>query len=135
MKKRWFIIAGLLSILLAAGSFYYLYQKPRTGVDDIEAAHLLSAENIYHDFVNDEAAANQKYTGKVIEIRGVVSDVQLMDSTVNIFLAVGNDMGGINCSFKNNDVPSSVKGQEIKVKGRCTGFLIDVNLVDVVLIK
>jgi hypothetical protein len=63
------------------------------------------------------------------------SDVQLMDSTVNIFLAVGNDMGGINCSFKNNDVPSSVKGQEIKVKGRCTGFLIDVNLVDVVLIK
>lgn len=135
MKRRWFIIAGLIIFLLAVGSFYYFYQKPRADVAGVKAAHSLTGEEIYRDFVSDEAAANQKYTGKVIEVKGVVSDVQLRDSTATVLLAAGNDMGGINCSFQNNNVPLSLKGQVITVKGRCAGFLMDVNLVDAVLVK
>lgn len=135
MKRKWIIIGGIISFLLAAGSSYYLFQKPRADVASVKAAHSVTGEEIYRDFVSNEAVANQKYTGKVIEVKGVVSDVQLSDGTATVLLTAGNDMGGINCSFQNNDVPSSVKGQEIKVKGRCTGFLMDVNLVDAVLVK
>jgi hypothetical protein len=135
MKRRWFLIAGLILILLAAGWFYYIYQKPRADVASVEAAHTLSAEKLYTDFVTDEAAADKRYTDKIIEVRGVVSEVQSTDNSIVVLLAAGNDTGGINCSFQHHNVSLPKKGQMITVKGKCTGFLMDVNLVDAVFVK
>lgn len=135
MKRKWFLMAGLLLILLAAGWFFYLYQKPRADVASVEAAHTLTAEKLYDDFVTDEAAANQKYTDKIIEVKGIVSEVQAMDSSAMVLLAAGNETGGINCSFQRNNNALPQKGQMAIIKGRCTGFLMDVNLVDAVFVK
>lgn len=95
----------------------------------------MPAENIFQEFETNEAAANQKYVGKVLEIWGEVSEAQVSDSAAMILLAAGNNMGGVNCSFleKNSKLP--VKGQKITVKGRCTGFLMDVHLTEVVVVK
>ena len=87
-------------------------------------------------FVWNEEAANKKYISKVIEVTGVVTDVQSADNTVMVLLSSGDEAGGINCSFlKNLKKPIPKTGESIKVKGRCTGFLMDVALVDAVLIK
>ncbi len=135
MKRKWFLIAGLTVFLLAAGWFFYLYQKPREDVATVNAAYSLTAEKLFDDFVANETAADQKYTGKIIQVRGVPSDVQLMDSTAMVLLAAGNDTGGINCNLRNSDVALPEKGQSIIIKGRCTGFLMDVNLVDAVIVE
>lgn len=135
MKGKWFLIAGLILILLAAGWFYYLYQKPRADVADVKAAHTLTAEKLYHDFVTDEAAADQKYTDKIIEVKGMVSEVQTMDKTAFVLLGAGNENGGINCSMQHDNVALPEKGKKITIKGKCTGFLMDVNLVDAVYVK
>lgn len=135
MKRKWFLIAGLMLILLAAGWFYYLYQKPRADVTDAKATHTLTAEKLYTDFVADEAAADQKYTDKIIEVKGMVGEVQAMDTSAMVLLAAGNETGGINCSFQHNEIALPQKGQMVTIKGKCTGFLMDVNLVDAVFVK
>lgn len=135
MKRKRLFAACFAILLLTAGWLYYLYQKPRADVAKIKAAFHLSAESLYRDFATNEATANQKYTGNIIEVKGVVSDAQRMDSSAFILLAAGNEMGGINCSVRDPGVVLPLKDETVTVKGRCTGFLMDVNLVDAVIIQ
>lgn len=137
MKRKWLIIIAsfLLLVLTAGGYLYYLYQKPRANVATIKASYSLTPQNLYDEFVSNEAAATLKYVNKIIEVRGKVIEVQKMDSTAMILLGTEDNTGGINCSFQNasDDLPG--KGQIITVKGRCTGYLMDVNLVDAIVVK
>ena len=136
MKAKWQItIIYFVLLLVVAGWFYYQYQKPRANVATIKASYSLTAQNLYNEFVFNEAAADQKYTGKVIEVKGIVSEVQKADSSVMVLLAADNNTGGINCSMIYNDGLFPEEGVIVVVKGRCTGFLMDVNLVDAVLVK
>jgi len=138
MQKKKTLFAGILLCLIAGAAWgYYLYQKPRASLTDIKAAYTISASELYNAFEQNEQQANQKYLGKVLAVTGTVDGVQTTDSTASIQLASGNDMGGINCSLaksanQKNRMP--VKGQTIQLKGRCTGYLMDVNLTDVVII-
>ena len=135
MQKKWIFFAGILLLLMAGGWSYYLYQKPRAGVQGARAVYTLSAEKLFAAFAQNEQAANQTYTGKVVEVKGVVSEVQQANNTTSILLGAGGATGGINCSLA-GPLISTVrpkKGAVVIVKGRCTGFLMDVNLVDGVL--
>lgn len=51
-----------------------------------------------------------------------------LDANLNPSL---NIMGGINCAMHNMATPPD-KGDRVTIKGRCTGYLMDVNLVDAV---
>lgn len=139
MSKKTFFFAGLLLCLIVGGGWgYYWYQKPRTALTNIKADYTISATALYDAFQQNEQQANQKYLDKVIAVTGTVDKVQVSDSTMNIQLLSGNEMGGINCSLsiranKKNAIPA--KGQQIQVKGKCTGFLMDVNLVDAVIVS
>ncbi|MFN2457365.1 MAG: hypothetical protein ABR502_04105 [Chitinophagaceae bacterium] len=135
MKRKWLFIVPII-VLIVGVWMYYLYQKPRTLVADREASYVITAEKLYQEFAKDEELANKKYSGKIIEVVGKVADVQAMDNTTAIILSGGGGNGGVNCSIQNitNASPPS-KDEMVTVKGRCTGFLMDVNLVDAVIKK
>ena len=134
MQKKWIFLTGIVLLFLAASWGFYWYQKPREGVAAESAAYRITAEQLYQEFAQNETTADKKYTGKVIAVKGAVSEVQATDSALMVLLSAGNDISGVNCSFYNNQLPRlPQKGAVITVKGRCTGFLMDVNLVDAVL--
>jgi len=138
MKKRklFFSLVIVCLVLIGATAFYW-YQKPRASLTNVKPAYSLSAKDLYAAFQQDEKKANQQFLEKVIEVTGTVDNMQLTDSTVSVQL-VADDMGGINCSVrKNKDHGEAMpaKGSAVKVKGRCVGFLMDVNLVDAVIEK
>lgn len=135
MQKKWIFFAGALLCLIAAGWGYYLYQKPRAGAAHATAAFSVSALQLYQDYSTDETAADKKYGDKIVAVRGTVTDVQRTAHGTNILLAAGTANGGVNCSFENTEKPMAAIGETISVKGRCTGFLMDVSLVDVVQVK
>ena len=105
------------------------------GVADIEADVRMTATDLYDDFQHDETLANKKYLNKVIEVTGTVSEVQNVNGSQIILLDSGRDMGGISGQLANdkNNKADIKKSTIITVKGKCSGFLIDVNLVDCVL--
>ena len=135
MPKKWIFLTGLLLCLIAAAGLYYSYTKPRAGVENKEVAYQLEAQKLYEDFAKDETTANTKYNGKVVAVTGKITDIQKEGNALLIILE-GAEGGGISCSFR-SPVPQNIPTVHsiITVKGRCTGFLMDVNLVDAVLVE
>ncbi|HEY4154582.1 MAG TPA: hypothetical protein VGM24_04125, partial [Puia sp.] len=81
--------------------------------------------------------ANKKFLGKVIEVTGSISGIQKDTGNAGILMDA-TAMGGVNCGFSKTALPGLQllkTGDTIRIKGRCTGFLMDVNLVDCVLEK
>jgi len=65
-----------------------------------------------------------------------VYDVQLSDTAMNILLKDEQSMGGVNCNMfmhPNQNKHPIAKGSSIIIKGKCVGYLMDVNLVDCVI--
>ena len=137
MQKKWIFLGGILVCLLVGSWALYQYHKPRTGTVQTKAAYTLDAETLYKEFSANEAAANERYNGKIIQVQGIVSQVIENANGVLIVLRAGDEMGGVSCSFT-NDIEKKTwpqSGVQVTIKGRCSGFLMDVNLVDAVLIR
>lgn len=136
MKVRQGVIAGiLLIIIVCAAAGWYLYNKPHEGVGNVEADIRISATDLFNDYQKDENLANKKYLNKVIEVTGNVSDLQNVNGSQLILLSSNSDDGGVSCQLTNdekNKIPVK-KSATITIKGKCTGYLMDVNLVDCVL--
>jgi hypothetical protein len=134
MRKIYFFGTGILLICLAGWGIYKVY-KPHHNVEFDQTAATLSATSMYNDFMNRESVANQKWVGKVIEITGKIESVNESGNYVSINLGATAD-GGVNCSVLKKDFHPARplnKGDLITVKGKCTGFLMDVNLVDCII--
>jgi hypothetical protein len=136
MLKKYFF--GIMLVLLClAGLGIYKVMKPHHNAEYENTEATLSAKDLYNEFQNDEIQAGKKWTGKVIEITGVISSVSENDKYVSILLGVTAE-GGINCSILKKDLKSGDSfrvGENITIKGKCSGFLMDVNLVDCVIKK
>lgn len=130
-KSVLFFAGALLCLLLGTWSFY-LYRKPRRTAANARAEQLIAAKELYLSFEKNEQKANQLYNNKVLEVSGTVLQVQQTGQSFSILLFGGNKEGaGVNCSIAagyKGKMP--VAGQTVKIKGICTGFLMDVNLAD-----
>ncbi len=92
---------------------------------------------LYSEFQKAENLANQKWVGKVIEVTGRIASVADAGNYVSVNLRATAE-GGINCSIMKKDLNPGDKlliGDSIDIKGKCTGFLMDVNLVDCIVKK
>jgi tRNA_anti-like len=136
MRKKYFFGIGIVLLCLAILGIYSIF-KPHQNVEGESPAASFSARDLFNEFQHDEAAADKKWVGKVLEVKGVISSVSEAGKYESVNLAAMND-GGINCSFLKKDMDSNTgfhKGDSITIKGKCTGFLMDVNLVDCVIKK
>jgi len=127
-------LTGLLLCLVAAVWFYLSYTQPRAGVKNEVADYKLNATDLYKEFATDEEAANKKYNGKIISVTGKFIDIQ-KEKEALLMVIEGEGGGGISCRFS-PPLPLQIPElqQTVTIKGRCTGFLMDVNLVDAVLV-
>src|SRR5664279_515595 len=136
MRKIYFFGMGIVLICLAGWGIYKVY-KPHGNVESEQAVATLTATSLYDEFLKKESVANQKWVGKVIEITGIISSVSEAGNYISINL-VATPEGGVNCSVLKKDLPADTqfnKGDSVTVKGKCTGFLMDVNLVDCIIKK
>jgi hypothetical protein len=131
MQKKAFFFAVAIVCLLVGAWGYYQYQKPRAGTSGIAPDFRLTAEQLYNEYSANESAADKKYSGNVLEVTGIVKEKQVTSNATNVLL-MGAPTGGVNCSFQNKEASAIKVGEMVKVKGRCTGFLMDVSLVDAV---
>jgi hypothetical protein len=136
MRKKYFFGIGIALLCLAILGIYSIF-KPHQNVEGESPVASFSARDLYSEFQHDEAAADKKWVGKVLEVKGVISSVSEAGKYESVNLAAASD-GGINCSFLKKDMDSDTgfnKGDSITIKGKCTGFLMDVNMVDCVIKK
>jgi hypothetical protein len=136
LKKRTFFWVGIpLLLAIGIGWAWHLYNKPHQSAADEAITLSISADSLYRQYQSDEHEADQKYMGKVVEVTGIISEIQHNGSSEIWILSTQPGGGGINCELfpgsKTDFHPKT--GDTVTVKGRCTGFLMDVNLADCVL--
>jgi hypothetical protein len=133
MKKLIIIVLIISASAVAYG--YYLFNKPHQGIANKEAAFTIDSKKLFSEFDQDEESANKKYLGKVVAVYGKVTDKAVDAKGTFSLILEGGDMAGVGCQFDPGilqQVQNLKKGQVIKVKGKCTGMLMDVVLVDCV---
>lgn len=136
--KRLAFIGVIILVIIISITAYYRYNQPRQNVAAQDADVTMNATQLYQQYNEHEPEANKKYLDKIVEVKGKVSEVQNNNGLIVLLINAGNGMGGINCSMKDKSSVTNmqqVKDKEVVVKGKCTGFLMDVNLVDCVLIQ
>jgi hypothetical protein len=154
LKRRTFFWLGILLFFLALAAWgYYLYNKPHRSAADAAVAFTIDADSLFMQYQQNEQGADRKYLNKVILVSGTLAEIQHTGSSEIWILSAqpgtsqggskdssGGDMaaspgGGINCQLFSPDKAPSPRprlGDPVTIKGRCTGFLMDVNLADCV---
>lgn len=108
----------------------YIYNKTSDGLQDERPDYVLNAVELQKQFREDENLASGMYINKVIEVSGIIESVrQRENETVSIVLKTGNDISKVICTLATQEstkLPGP--GNEITLRGECSGFLMDVLL-------
>lgn len=136
MKKVLITLLFLAAIGMGVG--YLIYNKPFEDMNRAKADATLSASELFTAFESDEAAANEQYLDKVVQVSGTVREASTDASgIISITLESGNELAGVICQLDNlaeHPRKEFKPGEQITIKGVCTGMLMDVVLVRCVLV-
>jgi uncharacterized protein (UPF0333 family) len=136
--KKWRLVILIVLLAGVAGGIYAWreYNRRAEGTSDLKAIAAKQAGELVKEFEADENKANTAYNDKVVSVQGTIVKVERNDSTQTVILAGESAMAGVVCQFEpeqNKRLEALKPGQAIKIKGVCTGALMDVILVRCVL--
>ena len=135
--KKILVAIFLVSTLAIAIGLYFFNLKPKD-IRTEDALFEITANQLVKEFSDDESMADKKYVDKVIIVNGIISDIKITDKESSMSLQSDDPMAGVTCSFY-TDEAKNLKGltigNPVKVKGKCTGKLMDVVLNNCSLVK
>lgn len=128
------LLLAALVLALAAGAYvWYVWNQPARNVQD-EKAISATAHGIFDAYQANETAANQQYLNKAVAVSGMVSAIkQNQEGKTVVSLTTSDPMFGVQCTMK--EPVQLTPNTQVTIKGICTGFLMDVVLIDCYLEK
>jgi hypothetical protein len=119
---------------------FKLYNKPHVDVVKARPDIVINSQKIIQEFQINESLANKKYLDKIVQVSGSISKIEASENN-DIILTLLNDesaFGAVIChlsSEENKKLSNLKEGQNVTIKGICTGYLMDVIIVRCSLIK
>lgn len=140
MKTSYFKILLISLIVAIIGLFtaLYLYNKPFLNVSKSKPDIILNSQVMLNDYQDDEFLANKKYVDKLIQVTGEIVEISIDKGTTIVTLKDFNGLSTIICHMLAEDNLKVLKleiGNEVIIKGICTGYLLDIIMVKCVLIN
>jgi hypothetical protein len=142
MKKK-IIIGGLVTVVIGIiGVWFFIFYLPSSDFyknykreQAYKTAVKVSANDLVKDFLTDEQAAYQKYTGKdiIVEVTGEIISDKLTEGFHVITLKSDDAFSSVTCTLL--EYKGETKTGTITIKGLCTGFLSDVNIIEAIIVK
>ncbi|MBK9211874.1 MAG: hypothetical protein IPO14_02650 [Saprospiraceae bacterium] len=128
-------IIPVLILVLGLGAWYG-YKEYNRGHEDLTSASsevFIDAKDLFDQFTTDEAGSNAKYLDKIITVKGTIAAIEKDEKGLITFLLdVKNDMANVTCQMDEKKMEQALKfkvGDNIQIKGQCSGFLMDVVLI------
>lgn len=145
-KRNKIITIGLVVILLVAfiGFLFiklYVFKKPDASVASKKPDVEITAKDLVNSFETNEKTANAKFLAKIILVQGVVDNVAETKSDtaseITVYLKDKEETSGVMCSFNKSVLQKDLlkPGDSVKIKGICSGYLMDVVLNKCALVK
>ena len=140
MKNNKFRIISGIFIFVIISLFLLLksYNKPHKDIRTSKADLTLNAEYLLNQFLEDEDAASKKYADNIILLKGEVFEISTHDGNSVITLKNQYSDASIICQLIPEDNINALKlkkGQNVTIKGICSGFLLDVIMVRCIIVK
>jgi hypothetical protein len=118
------------------GAALYLYNLKPKNLQKVKPDFILTANDLQKAFDTEEVASSAKYINKIIEVSGEIISVKPGEkNSINISLRTGSDLSSVICTFPNSDTTFFKTGNQITLRGVCSGFLMDVLLNNCALIE
>jgi hypothetical protein len=124
------LVLALLALVAAIFVWKWTFKKSETNVASKKADVEIAAAALIHEFEQNEDNANARYLGKVIVVSGTVGSITEDEQGISVYLKNEEDMSGVMCTISNGTLESVAisKGDQVKIKGLCDGYLMDVKL-------
>jgi len=121
------VVLFAVSAILAA---LIMFNKKHTDTAKAKPDFVITATSLQKEFEDNEKTASARYINKILEVAGTIASVAQADSSnLNVSLKTGNDMSSVICTFHSRgDSQKFKEGDEITLRGECSGFLMDVLL-------
>lgn len=130
IKKAFYVLAALV-LAFIIGWFIFL-NIPKASSEGKTADVQISVDELYTAFESDEAAANDQYIGKIVEVTGTITEITADEQGAPVvLLASGSGMGGVLVTLEKDQkekIDQQEVGGPITLKGVCTGMLMEVVL-------
>lgn len=129
-KYRILISAASLAIIIAILVYLWTFRKTELSVNSKKADLEISAGELLQHFENDEVSANETFVDKIIIVNGPVDAVSEDSLTITVYLKEEDALSGVLCSFDKSVMSADElnKGDVVRIKGICSGYLLDVIL-------
>jgi hypothetical protein len=126
-RTRLIIIISVVVIVAVFFMWKWVFKQADSSVAGKKAEVEISAPALVKAFETNENVANQKYNGKILLVSGIISDVKEDPQFISVYLKDTDATSGVMCSFNKGVVKLKEfkPGEEIKLKGICTGYLMD----------
>ncbi len=134
MKKVIYLVLCLAALGGAYG--YYQWNRPVASNANKNAEITISASDLEAAYTANETDANTKYNDKLVQVTGTISKIENADGKSSVYLNTSNPLAAVICEFeKGTDIGNIKEGNSVIVKGKPTGILSDVVMVQCVLTK
>jgi hypothetical protein len=132
-KRNIIIAVSLLAVIVGAISLAYVFRGTDASVKKLKADYQLSPGELFSSFDEDEAAANEKFVGKIIEVEGIVAEIEKNpDGSISVLFECNDSpFGCVRCNFDpalEQTLEKLTTGSTHTIKGNCAGMLMDVIL-------
>ena len=132
MKKSYKLALAVFSVIAVAGVLFglYMYNLKPKDLQKVKPDFILTATDLLKAFEGDESGATSKFVNKVVEVSGTIQSVKPGEnSALTISLNTGSDLSSVICTLQGNTEPTNFRtGEQITIRGECSGFLMDVLL-------
>lgn len=135
-KQRFFIFLTTVIIVIALALAWI--NKPHPNIHSATTVTITRADFLTELYLENEETANHNFKEKVIEVTGVVKQINFLNQRKNIILKGTNNNTSVLCDLESepkNNLSKLKVGQQIKIKGMCKGFLKDVILLNCMLVN
>jgi hypothetical protein len=138
MKTSYKIVLVAVSAVAIAGVLFglYMYNLKPQDLQKVKPDFIVTAPDLLKAFESDENAATAKYVNKVVEVSGTIQSVKPGENNaLTISLNTGSDLSAVICTLQGNSEPTNLgTGEQITIRGKCSGFLMDVLLNNCVVV-
>jgi len=127
LNKKGVLIVLLSLIAIGGGVAYYIWNKPKTNAANVTPNYVLPADSLGAAFAKNEDAANAKFVkdSVALEIQGTVDTTFINEGNESVIrLSTSTPDYPVICYFNSTDKATANKGDQVVIKGFCTGYLM-----------
>jgi hypothetical protein len=139
MKTPVKIALAFVSLLILGGILagLTLFTKKHKDLQKVNPDFVISAVDLQKEFESNESASTAKYVNKIIEVSGTIGSVKSGEENIlSVALKTESDFSVVICTFASGaDQANFTDGSQVKIRGECSGFLMDVLLNNCVVVK